>query len=117
MALTAAQQSANVPRKAPGDRYWRPWILQCDASYPNGGLGSGNGYAISPSLFGLTGIDFIILCDQIDAGAQGYNGMIDPTSGNLRLFVGGGAAGTPAAEVANNTNVANVKLRAVVVGY
>lgn len=107
MAIT---QSVAIKREVPGARYETVTTMLLDASYPN--TGATVGYPLTPALLQLEQyISFVSLADQCDLTALGYQGFIDPTTGNLRVVVS-----STGAEVANGVSLATVKFRLIARG-
>lgn len=97
----AATVSKGPARNVPGGAYRSRIELTCDASYPN--TGTTIGYPLTASLFGFAvKIDDARVIDQCND--VGYLGLIDRTTGNLRVFQCGGSAAA-AVEIGNGVDI------------
>lgn len=92
-------------RESWGSQYAVPVTVELDDAYPEGG------YPLSRRWLGLVAIDDVIVTD-----GGGFDVAYDPEAGTLVVRVVA-AEGDPATEVADETDLSGVVVRAIVVGH
>lgn len=103
MAITTSR----VHHWSDGARFERIIDVTFDSSYPTGG------YPLTVANTFLRNAIYDVR-DGVSSG--GHVVRYNPTTGKLQLYVGGAAASTPLAELANATNVSTVTARLRVTG-